>query len=82
MVTVHRAFGFRFAIYANDHGPPHVHVLGAGGAARILLTGPGGVRPDWIVGIGRADLRRILREVERQKGQLLREWRRIHGEGT
>jgi uncharacterized protein DUF2442/uncharacterized protein DUF4160 len=46
MVTVHRAYGFRFVIFANDHSPPHVHVFGQGGAeaerrgARSLRTEP------------------------------------------
>jgi uncharacterized protein DUF4160 len=40
MVTAHRAFGFRFVIFANDHGPPHVHVFGQGGEAKIVLEGP------------------------------------------
>jgi hypothetical protein len=26
MVTVHRAYGFRFVMYANDHSPAHVHI--------------------------------------------------------
>jgi hypothetical protein len=35
MVTVHRAHGFQFAIFVNDHSPPHVHVFGKGGEAKI-----------------------------------------------
>jgi hypothetical protein len=50
MVTVHRAYGFRFVIFANDHSPPHVHVFGQGGEAKIALQGPDGVGLDWFVG--------------------------------
>lgn len=54
MVTVLRAFGFRFVIFSNDHSPAHVHVLGQGGEAKIVLEGPDGIRLDWCVGITEA----------------------------
>jgi len=41
MITVLRAFGLSLAIYAHDHDPPHVHVIGDG-RAKILLIGRGG----------------------------------------
>lgn len=34
---------------------------------------------DWVAGIGRADMRRIIEEVARERRRLLAEWRRIHG---
>ena len=76
---MHRAFGFRFVIFANDHSPPHIHVLGPDGEAKILLTEPSGVQLDWVIGIDRADMRRILRETEREHGRLIAKWREIHG---
>jgi hypothetical protein len=79
MATVHRAFGFRFAVFTNDHSPPHVHVFGPDGEAKISLEGPGGLALDWCVGIGRGNMRRIMQEAARQRGKLLAEWRRIHG---
>jgi hypothetical protein len=79
MVTVHRAHGFRFVIFTNDHSPPHVHVFGADGAAKITLDGPQAPELDWVVGIGRADVRRIMQEAWQQHVYLLAEWRRIHG---
>jgi hypothetical protein len=75
MVTVHRAHGFRFVIFPNDHSPPHVHVFGQGGEAKIMLEGP---EVDWVVGIGRADLRRVMQEVQREREWLIAMWRRIH----
>jgi hypothetical protein len=30
MPTIHRQYGLRFAIFTNDHEPPHVHVFGDG----------------------------------------------------
>ena len=56
MVTVHRAHGFRFVIFPNDHSPPHVHVFGQGGEVKIVLEGPGGIRLDWVAGVSRGDL--------------------------
>ena len=78
MVTVHRAYGFRFVIFANDHSPPHVHVFGQGGEAKIVLEGPGGITLDWVAGIGGGDLRRVMQEVERERERLIEMWRRIH----
>ncbi len=78
MVTVHRAHGFRFVIFANDHSPPHVHVFGQGGEAKIVLEGPGEVRLDWVAGIGRGDVRRVMLEVQRERERLIAMWRRIH----
>ena len=43
MVTVTRAYGFRFVMYANDHSPPHVHICGQGAEAKITLGGPKGL---------------------------------------
>ncbi len=79
MVTVHRAHGLRFVIFANDHVPAHVHVFGDG-EAKIDITGPGG-EPAliWSDGLGRADLRRAVREVADRQEMLLRRWRDIHG---
>ena len=76
MVTVHRAFGFRFVIFTNDHEPAHVHVFGQGGEVKINLLFPEGLV--WVVGISRADVRRIIEEVQNQRDVLLNEWRRIH----
>jgi hypothetical protein len=78
MVTVHRAYGFRFVIFLNDHSPPHVHVFGHGGEAKILLEGPGGVRLDGAAGFHRGDLRRIVLEARRERARLIAMWRRIH----
>jgi hypothetical protein len=78
MVTVHRAYGFRLVIFPNDHSPPHVHVFGQGGEAKIVLEGPGGIRLDWVAGIGRGDLRKVMLEVERERERLIAMWRMIH----
>ncbi|MGQ0558580.1 MAG: DUF4160 domain-containing protein [Sphingosinicella sp.] len=77
MVTVHRAFGYRFVIYTNDHAPAHLHLVGAGGEAKVEIADE--TRLVWNVGIGKADLRRLLREVGDRRETLLEEWNRLHG---
>ena len=79
MVTVHRAFGFRFVIFSNDHQPPHVHVFGHGGEAKIDLSDEGGVTLIWVSRISRADIRRVLVEAQAQHAELLEAWRMMHG---
>jgi len=78
MVTVHRAHGFRFVIFTNDHSPPYVHVFGQGGEAKIILEGPTGIRLDWVAGISRSDLRRVMHEVQGERERLIAMWRTIH----
>jgi hypothetical protein len=78
MVTVHRAHGFRFVIFVNDHSPAHVHVFGQSGEAKVILEGPEGIKLDWVAGISRGDLRRVLQEVERERSRLIAMWSRIH----
>ena len=79
MVVVHRAHGYRFVIYTDDHEPAHIHIVGAG-LAKIHLLGPGG-RPQVVDvrGIKRSDMRRLYDEVEARREEFIREWERIHG---
>ena len=80
MVVVHRAYGFRFVIYTQDHEPAHVHITGAG-QAKINLTGPDG-GPELVssIGVKRSDLRRLMDEVAQRTDEFLKEWERIHGQ--
>lgn len=79
MVVVHRAHGFRFVIYTNDHEPAHVHVIGAG-LMKINLSGADG-RPELIEvrGMKASDVRRLYAEVALRRDEFLAEWERIHG---
>lgn len=79
MVTIHRAFGFRFMIFSNDHAPPHIHVFGQSGEAKISFIGVDEVIVDWVVGIGRQDMRQILAEVLEHRDRMVAEWERLHG---
>ena len=80
MVTVHRAHGFRFVMFTNDHAPPHVHVFGQGGEAKINLEGSDAVQLDWATGISRHDLRKLVEEAQQFRAQLRQAWRKIHGQ--
>ena len=76
---VHRAFGYRFVIYSNDHEPAHVHVLGKGCEAKVQSDGPAGLALIWQVGFAANDLRRVMDETMRERARLLLRWREIHG---
>lgn len=78
MVAVHLAYGFRFVIFTNDHSPPHVHVFGQGGEAKITLEGPAGITLEWVVGISGGDLRKVMREVQRERQRLISTRRNMH----
>jgi hypothetical protein len=80
MPTVVRFGKLRIAIYLNDHGPAHVHVMGAGGEAKINLCARGR-KPRLVVnnGLTRADLAVALRVVNARGSFLRRKWKEIHG---
>ncbi len=65
MVVVHRAHGFRFVIYTQDHEPAHIHITGAGQAKINLLGADGAPEVIFSIGVKRADMRRLLTEVTR-----------------
>jgi hypothetical protein len=79
MVTVLRAQGLSFVVFANDHEPAHIHVFGDG-QAKINLAGPDdGPALVWVDGMKRGDLRRALKIVAAHREALLARWREIHG---
>ena len=79
MITVLRASGLSVVIFAHDHEPPHVHVVGDG-SAKILLVGHNGW-PEIIrsQGMNKAEQRRALRAVRAAQLELLEYWKQIHG---
>jgi hypothetical protein len=80
MPTVLRQHGFSVRLYHNDHDPPHVHVVGANGVARIAL-GVVGDRPRLlsVVGLTRSEATDALRLIATNQELCLRRWREIHG---
>jgi hypothetical protein len=80
MSTVLRYRNLRLAIYSNDHPPPHVHVLGPDGEARIAI-GDDHTPPEiWdFHGMPVRQVIIALRQVARHQTELLAAWRKIHG---
>ena len=80
MIVIHRAHGYRFVIYTQDHEPAHVHVTGAG-QAKINLIGANGL-PELVysIGISRPDGRKLMAEALKRQAEFLGEWERIHGQ--
>lgn len=83
MPTIHRERGLRFVINTEDHRPPHVHVLKAGGAVRVEL-GDDDTAPSVMQSRGRGlnhkDARRAIEIVEREQEEFLNHWRRYYGQ--
>lgn len=80
MITVLRAFGLSVRIYKDDHPPAHVHVLYAGGMAKIDLLGPADSPVlRWTRGLTRADARHVFEQVAENRQYLLARWEEIHG---
>lgn len=80
MPTIIRLGRLRIVVYANDHPPPHVHVIGAGAEARFALGGES-ERPSLIMneGLSRRELERALAAIGRNRELLLQKWRELHG---
>lgn len=76
MVTVHKAHGCRYAVFINDHDPPHVHVFGQGVEAKLSLDP---VALLWSAGFKKSALTRILSEVQARRALLMEKWSEIHG---
>jgi hypothetical protein len=80
MATVARILGLRVAIYLNDHGPAHVHVLGSGHEAVFKLNCPGGpVELSQNYGVPKTQLAKIAAELAKHVSVLCETWRQIHG---
>ena len=80
MPTILRKNGFRFFFYSRENGePPHIHVIGHGGEAKLWLN------PIEIVGIynlGPKDQREILKITEENVKLFLDNWSEWHGTGS
>lgn len=81
MPTILRFRGLRVVIYANDHRPPHVHVIGPGREARIAL-GDEHEHPRLMTNerLSRRQVAEALVEISRNRDLLIQRWREIHGD--
>ena len=81
MPTVHREGGFHFRIFVNDHSPTHVHVVKAGGFAKVAIGNL--EEPPCLLEAYRlkdGDIVRAVRIVEREWRKFMLAWTGIHGE--
>ncbi len=76
MPVILRESGFRFIIYLDDHPPPHVHVEGGGGSAKIEIEP---VNLIWSRKLKRRDVNWALDIVRRNSVEFGIAWRNIHG---
>jgi Domain of unknown function (DUF4160) len=80
MPTVLRIGALRVAVYPNDHRPPHVHVIGNGHEAVLVLNHPAGavaLRENY--DFPSRDLASIQRALDENLVALLSAWEGVHG---
>lgn len=76
MPTIHIENGFRFFFYSNEGmEPPHIHVIGKGGEAKIWLN-------TLVIAasynLNPSDQREILKITERNVNLFLKAWSNFH----
>ena len=77
---IHREAGLRFAIYVDDHNPPHVHVIGTLREMKVFPFGPDS-RPsiDNCGAMKTNDRKRAMAVIELHRAEFHVCWRLIHG---
>jgi hypothetical protein len=79
MPEIFREHGFRFFVFPNDHGPPHVHVVKDGFSANIAIgsadstprvTRQGRMSEHWA--------RQALKILTRRQREAIEAWEAIH----
>ena len=78
MPTVFREDGFSFRIYFNDHSPAHVHVVKAGGQAKISLETEI-LELLLVENMSRQTVKKALKLVLAYQVELLEKWREMYG---
>lgn len=74
MPTIHRQLGWKVQIFANDHAPPHAHVVSAGHKLVVELASASVIRGTEASARALAD---ALAWVSANRVWLLDEWKRI-----
>ena len=72
--------GFKLIIRSNDHNPPHVHVVKAGGEL-VFVLGNDGEEPfpdRELAPMKKTDARNALKTVKEKKMELIQKWRAVH----
>jgi hypothetical protein len=80
MPTVFRQDGFEIRIYSNEHNPPHVHVIKAGGELKFILGSESekAFLDRVLSPMKRRDARAAFEIVKEQQTFLLKKWRDIY----
>ena len=81
MPTIAMLYGYRVAIYPNDHRPAHVHVIGRGKEAVFFLNCPNGppeLRENF--GVSRTDVRPLRAALLAGITAFCEKWSEIHGQ--
>ncbi|MDH6265239.1 hypothetical protein M2360_000620 [Rhizobium sp. SG_E_25_P2] len=72
MPTVLRKYGYRFHFYGSDmHEPPHIHVTGHGGKAKVWLATAEFAEAS---GLNNAEKRRILDAIHEHRREMMEAW--------
>jgi len=78
MPTIHEEASFRFYFVSADHiEPPHIHVEGSSGAAKVWLRS---LQLEWSRGLNRLEVKRILSIVRVNQQMMLDAWEKYFGE--
>lgn len=75
MPTIVEQDGLKLKINANDHRPPHVHVEGRGGSARINLNTMASMGK---ASFSKSDLKKIKALVKLYRDELMEAWNEFH----
>lgn len=78
MLTLFIEAGYRFMIHVHDHAPPHIHVLGHGGAVEVLID-PLALRAAR-GSLGNAQVRKVMQIAAGRQAELRQAWRKHHGQ--
>jgi len=75
--------GVRFAVYPNDHHPPHVHGFCEGGVVIVALLERSNValadRKDAVRNAKVSSVRKVLNEADAHFTELMELWEKYHG---
>ena len=81
MPTIFSVGAYRIVVFANDHAPAHVNVLGPDGHAKFVLgLGAVDVALTEVDGIGKRDLRRIAAAIIDRFDECMATWEKMHGD--
>ena len=77
MPTVIRLGRFRFVIYPQDHGPAHVHVIGAGAEAKFVIETSECLA---VYGFSQKTVKMLGNVVAKNKDLLMETWEEYQGD--